>query len=255
MTATDSDGRQWSYLASEDSYRHVRDLQRRNLVIPIVGEFLGPTALKSIGLYLQDRKASVSAFYVSNVEMGIDGPLFKDFQANVVTLPVTPSSVFIRWVPASSAQFLPWYRPNMGPAVASLASMNNLIDLFMLGNSPASWAETLHATKEPEALLRNHQDPSLRRVMGRVLGTARLNPDESLRVELVENPRGAGLIFETAVRPDGTFEFSQVQPRVYEAIVLKTCRSCGFSTGMGSPVRVVITNKDVSGLKLVMRSR
>jgi hypothetical protein len=143
----------------------------------------------------------------------------------------------------------------MGPAVTTLMSMSRLIDLFMAGSSPLSWAEVLQSTKEPAALLRNATDPSLRRVAGRVLGTARLSPDESLRVELVESPRGSGLIFDTPVQSDGSFEFPQVQPRVYEAIVLKTCKSCGVSKGLGSPVRVVIANKDVSGLRLVVPSR
>jgi hypothetical protein len=255
MTATDAEGRPWSYLSSEEAYRHVREMQQRNLIIPVVGDFLGPLALRSIGLYLEERRASVSAFYVSNVEMGMDGPEFKDFHANLATLPVAPSNAVIRWAPAASTQYLSWYRSNMGPSVMTLASLSSLVDLFLAGKSPASWAETLQATKEPKTLLRNAADPSLRRVVGRVVGTARLKPDETLRVELVESPRGSGLIFEAAVGSDGSFEFPRVQPRVYEAIVLKTCKPCGFSTGLGSSVRVVINNKDVNGLKLVVPSR
>src|SRR6185436_226291 len=38
MTSADADGNIASYLATEDSYRFVRDLQRRNLIVPIVGD-------------------------------------------------------------------------------------------------------------------------------------------------------------------------------------------------------------------------
>jgi hypothetical protein len=37
MAATDEKGRQWSYLASDEKYQAVRDLQLRNLVVPVTG--------------------------------------------------------------------------------------------------------------------------------------------------------------------------------------------------------------------------
>jgi len=39
MLATDSQGQNWSYLASEEKFRTVRDLERRNLIVPLVGGF------------------------------------------------------------------------------------------------------------------------------------------------------------------------------------------------------------------------
>jgi hypothetical protein len=204
---------------------------------------------------LRERKAAVSTFYVSNVEMELDGPPFKDFQANVVTLPVNASSMFIRWAPPSSTEHLSFYRSSMGQAVTTIASMRSLVDLFMANKAPSSWAETLQGTKDPAVLLRPSPDPTLRKVVGRVLGGGQLEPNESLRVELVESPRGSGLIFQADVGSDGSFEFTEVQPRVYDAIVLKTCKDCGFSTGLGATVRVVIAKKDISGLKLVVPSR
>src|SRR5215471_15661742 len=39
MTDTDADKKAWSYLATEENYQVVRDLQMKNLIIPIVGDF------------------------------------------------------------------------------------------------------------------------------------------------------------------------------------------------------------------------
>ena len=40
--ATDATGLARAYLATEDNYRAVRDLQRRNLIVPLVADFAGP---------------------------------------------------------------------------------------------------------------------------------------------------------------------------------------------------------------------
>jgi len=108
MTETDGSGHEWSYLASEERYRVVRDLESRNLIVPITGDFGGPGAIRAVGKYVKDRGAVVSAFYVSNVE----GYLFRGgdrignpnggaakFYANVATLPLDAASTFIRWIP------------------------------------------------------------------------------------------------------------------------------------------------------------
>jgi len=99
MTERDGAGKNQSYLASEDNYRSLRDLEVRNLIVPIVGDFAGPKALRSVGAYLRSHRATVTAFYTSNVEQY----LFRDddwqrFYANVGSMPLTPSSTFIRAV-------------------------------------------------------------------------------------------------------------------------------------------------------------
>jgi hypothetical protein len=101
MMQTDLDGRPRSYLASEESFRFIKGLQERNLIVPVVGNFAGPKALRAVGRYIADRGATVSAFYVSNVEQYLfqDGA-FDRFAANVATLPLDNSSVFIRSVSA-----------------------------------------------------------------------------------------------------------------------------------------------------------
>ena len=108
MTATDHDGREWSYLASETSYRVVRDLQLRNLIVPLTGDFGGPQAIRGVAKFLKEHGAVVSAFYTSNVE----GYLFRggdrqgnpnggaqNFFDNAATLPLDDASTFIRWLP------------------------------------------------------------------------------------------------------------------------------------------------------------
>src|SRR5438477_6840222 len=68
MTATDDQGKSWSYLASEENFQFVREMERKNLIIPIVGNFAGPKAVRAVGTYLKQHGAGVTMFYTSNVE-------------------------------------------------------------------------------------------------------------------------------------------------------------------------------------------
>ena len=95
--ATDADGTPHAYMASEDAFRAVRALQQNNLVVPVVGDFGGPKALRAIGRYVRERGAVIGALYTSNVEQY----LFQErswfaFAENVATMPVDESSTFIR---------------------------------------------------------------------------------------------------------------------------------------------------------------
>jgi len=99
MMQTDFNGRSRSYLASEEGFAFLKGFEERNLLVPIVGNFAGPKALRAIGRYLRDHGATVSAFYVSNVEQYLfQDAIFADFYRNVATLPVTERSTFIRSV-------------------------------------------------------------------------------------------------------------------------------------------------------------
>jgi hypothetical protein len=108
MTETDDRGRERSYLANETNYGVVRDLEVRNMIVPLTGDFGGPSAIRAVGSYVRDHGAIVSAFYTSNVE----GYLFQGgdragnanggiarFYENVETLPLNEGSTFIRWIP------------------------------------------------------------------------------------------------------------------------------------------------------------
>ena len=97
MTATDDLGVNRSFLASEESFRFVKDLHARNLIVPVVGNFGGPKAVRAIAMYLKQQGMVVSTFYASNVEQYLqrDG-LWEVFCANAATLPVDQRSVLIR---------------------------------------------------------------------------------------------------------------------------------------------------------------
>jgi hypothetical protein len=99
MVATDANGVPHGYLASEEAFGVLKELQRKNLVVPVVGNFGGPKALRAVGAYLKERGALVSAFYLSNVEQYLrqDG-LWPAFCANVAGLPLDQTSTFIRSV-------------------------------------------------------------------------------------------------------------------------------------------------------------
>ena len=97
MTATDEAGVNRSYLSTEAAFTRLKDLESRNLVVPVVGDFAGPKAIRAIGAYLKSQGALVSAFYLSNVEQYLyqDGK-WDAFCRNVAALPLDASSTFIR---------------------------------------------------------------------------------------------------------------------------------------------------------------
>jgi hypothetical protein len=97
MTGTDGTGRMRSFLATDESFRFLKALHGKNLLVPIVGDFAGPKALRSVGRYLRGKQAVVGAFYLSNVEqyLGREGR-WQTFCENVATLPLDETSSFIR---------------------------------------------------------------------------------------------------------------------------------------------------------------
>ena len=97
MLETDANGVNHSYMASEENFRTLKTLESENRIIPIVGDFAGDKALRSVARYLKQHKAVVTDFYTSNVEFYLfqsdDG---RKFLANVAELPVDQNSIFIR---------------------------------------------------------------------------------------------------------------------------------------------------------------
>jgi hypothetical protein len=94
---TDESGRQGNYLASEDAFQFVKGLEARDLIIPVVGNLAGPSAVAAIGKALTARHEHLSVFYVSNVEFYLFGDgSFARFADNLGRLPHTPDSVLIR---------------------------------------------------------------------------------------------------------------------------------------------------------------
>jgi hypothetical protein len=97
QTATDTAGQNHSYLANEENFRTIRNYELKNLIVPVVGDFAGPKALRGVGQYLSDRGAVVTAFYVSNVEQYLfQNGVWQTFYKSAATLPTDEGSVFIR---------------------------------------------------------------------------------------------------------------------------------------------------------------
>jgi hypothetical protein len=97
MARDDGGGPERSFLASEAAFRLMKDLEARNLIVPVVGNFGGPKALRAVGQYVRDHHAVVAAFYLSNVEQYLNQEgIWGNFCANVATMPLDEQSTFIR---------------------------------------------------------------------------------------------------------------------------------------------------------------
>jgi hypothetical protein len=97
LLESDRAGNQANYLVSEDGYAFLRDLEQRNLVVPVTGDFAGSHALREIGAWLREHEERVNVFYASNVEFYLmqDGS-FRRFAENVGALPVDREGLIIR---------------------------------------------------------------------------------------------------------------------------------------------------------------
>ena len=107
QTLTNAEGVNMAFLATEENYQWLRALHGKNLVVPVVGDFAGPKAIRGVGEYLKQRRATVSAFYLSNVEQYLFRGMgdAERFYRNVETLPVDSGSTFIRSVPPDNGLF------------------------------------------------------------------------------------------------------------------------------------------------------
>ena len=95
--ATDATGLARAYLATEDNYRAVRDLERKNLIVPLVADFAGPKTFRAIGAWVRERNANVTTLYTSNVEQYLfQERKWDDFAGNVAALPLDETSTLIR---------------------------------------------------------------------------------------------------------------------------------------------------------------
>jgi hypothetical protein len=92
----DGNGVNRGFLASEDSWKAMKDMEERNLILPVVGDFAGSKAIRGVGAWLKEQGAVVSAFYLSNVEQYLNRNGVEDvFICNVAQLPLDDSSTFI----------------------------------------------------------------------------------------------------------------------------------------------------------------
>jgi hypothetical protein len=135
MTATDQQGQARSYLANEENFQVVRELERKNLIVPVVGDFGGTRALRGVARYIKDRGATVTAFYTSNVEQYLfqQGDDWKHFLSNVAGFPLDSSSMFIRSSHFAYGDAQPPRQFNRGRFIQLLSPMAEVVKAFNSG--------------------------------------------------------------------------------------------------------------------------
>jgi hypothetical protein len=134
MEMTDQEGINRGYLGTEENFKILQDFQKKNLIVPIVGDFAGPTAISAVSAYLTQHNAFVSAFYLSNVEQYLfqQSDDWSRFYQNVETLPIDATSTFIRSV--FNGQGVVYQPSSYGLRSASLlSSIPELLKAFSAG--------------------------------------------------------------------------------------------------------------------------
>lgn len=136
------------YLGTEANYRALREYEMNNLIVPVVGDFAGPKAIRAVGAYLKDNKLSVMAFYLSNVEQYLfnQSDDAKKFFTNVGTLPLDSTSTFIRssfngFGPRAAQMYASYMRSQQ-----LLASMQEQVKLFNEGKL-MSYVDVLNTSR------------------------------------------------------------------------------------------------------------
>jgi len=134
MTAADGDGKNWGYLATEEQFQTVRHLELSNLIVPLVGNFAGDKAIRTVGQYVRNHHAIVATFYLSNVEQYLfqQNDDWSRFYANVATLPTDSSSMFIRSTADRRGMFAGRGRPR-SPLRMLTSSVEELVQAFNAG--------------------------------------------------------------------------------------------------------------------------
>ena len=99
LLETDRQGHQLNFLASEADFEYIRAMEQQDLIIPVVGDLAGPSAINAISRHILERGERLSAFYVSNVEFYLFGDgKYPQFVENLERIPRSPNSVLIRSV-------------------------------------------------------------------------------------------------------------------------------------------------------------
>ncbi len=97
VLSRDQTGLNRGFMATEATWRWLKDMETRNMIVPVVGNFAGPKAIRAVGAWLKQRNATVTAIYASNVEQYLwqDGIAY-NYYDNVAALPIDANSVFLR---------------------------------------------------------------------------------------------------------------------------------------------------------------
>jgi hypothetical protein len=125
MLESDLTGQNHSYLATEENYQTLKEMQEENRIIPLVGDFAGDKALRRLGQYLDEHGTTVTAFYTSNVEYYLfQSEDWRKFFNNVTSLPLDANSTFIR------AYFSGLRFPPQNGGVRPETLLDNIADLL-----------------------------------------------------------------------------------------------------------------------------
>ena len=95
MTSKDFTGAAQSFLASEERFQFVKALQTRNLIVPVVGNFAGPGAMRRAGDYVRQHRNVITAVYGSNVGVYLNSLEAPIYCVNLASLPATTATWFI----------------------------------------------------------------------------------------------------------------------------------------------------------------
>ncbi len=133
-------GKEASFLAREEDFRFLQELERRGRVIPVVGDFGGSTAFRRIGKFLEDRSEKVTLFYTSNVEFYIfRQQVFRRYAANVRSLPWAKKGLVIRsYFGGVMGQAHPQARPGYA-SVQLLQTADNFLKRTAQPDSVSYW--------------------------------------------------------------------------------------------------------------------
>jgi hypothetical protein len=150
MLETDGTGSDRSYLATEANFRALKDLEERNLIVPLTGNFAGDKAVRSAGQYAREHGATVQTFYLSNVEQYLfqQNDEAMRFYKNVATLPLDSTSTFIRSFSGgmyNSAGLE--LKPQSGRSMQLISSMQETLKAFDAGEL-TSWIEVVRRSRQ-----------------------------------------------------------------------------------------------------------
>ena len=153
VATTDSAGVNWSYLGSERAFRALKDMEERNLIVPLTGNFAGDKALRAVGTWARDHGAKVTTFYVSNVEQYLfqQGDEAPRFYNNVATLPIDGTSLFVRsfagnrFMGGDVAQ--KFHQQSAGRSMEVLSTIDETVKAFKDGKL-TSWADIINISHQ-----------------------------------------------------------------------------------------------------------
>ena len=74
LTATDENGENRSYMASEKNFMMLQEMESKNLIVPLVGDFAGDKALPRVARYLTEHDTKVTTFYACSATRAPHSP-------------------------------------------------------------------------------------------------------------------------------------------------------------------------------------